>query len=424
MDFNKILARIQNMLMRPKTTWPTVAAEPTTVADLYKSWIVWLAAIPAVFGFIKGSFIGYGSVFGVTMRVPVGAGLRSMIIGYIFSLVGIYLMALIIDALAPTFSGQKNRVQALKTVAYAGTAAWVASIAGIVPWLGFLIVLAGGIYSIYLLYIGLPHTMACPPEKATGYTVVSIIIAIVLFWILGALVAGISGTGNYMKGKALSSSTSSRDSSVTFDGDSRLGRLMAAADEMERSSRKPKSKRKGRDEDDSTDSAAEAMGMLGAMLGGGDAKVEALPPAMLREFLPERIRGYERTEVSAERQGMMGVQVSEATGKYRSDDGKTIEVEIKDLGGVKGLMALAGFAGESERETSTGFERSYSKNGEMIKEKWNSQSSRGEFSMTVGKRFSVSANGQADSFKELQAIVASLDLKRLEKLKNQGVEKG
>lgn len=423
MDFNKILVRIQNMLMRPKTTWPTVAAESTTVAELYKSWIVWLAAIPAVFGFIKNSLIGY-SVFGMTVRVPVGAGLRSLVIGYILSLVVIYLVALIIDALAPTFSAQKNRVQALKTVAYAGTAAWVASIAGIVPWLGALIMLAGAIYSIYLLYTGLPHTMGCPPEKAAGYTAVTIIIAVLLSWIVGLLVAGISGTSGYMKGKAFQTSTSSRDRSVTFDESSTMGRIMAAAEEMERKASRSSDKRKQRDADDAVDSAAEAMGMLGAMLGGGDAKVEALPPATLREFLPERIGRYERTEVSAERQGMMGVQVSEATAKYRSEDGRSIQVEIKDLAGVKGLMAMAGFAGESERETNTGFERSYSKNGEMIKEKWNSESQRGEFSMTVGKRFSVSASGQADSFKELQAVVGSLDLKRLEKMRNEGVEKG
>ena len=57
---------------------------------------------------------------------------------YALSLVGIFILALIVDALAPTFGGQKSQVQALKTVAYAYTASWIASIIGIVPGLGLL----------------------------------------------------------------------------------------------------------------------------------------------------------------------------------------------------------------------------------------------------------------------------------------------
>src|SRR3546814_17975909 len=76
---------------------------------------------------------------------------------------------------------------------YAWTAAWVAGIATIVPWLGWLVVLAGGIYSIYMLYLVLPHTMKCPPEKAAGYTVVTAIIAVVLSWVMALLIAATTG---------------------------------------------------------------------------------------------------------------------------------------------------------------------------------------------------------------------------------------
>src|SRR3546814_18930124 len=97
----------------------------------------------------------------------------------------LYVVALIINALAPTFGGRKDQLQAVKVIGYAWTAAWVAGIAAIVPWPGWLVVLAGGIYSIYLLYLGLPHTMKCPPEKAAGYTVVPPTTAVVLGWVWG-----------------------------------------------------------------------------------------------------------------------------------------------------------------------------------------------------------------------------------------------
>src|SRR3546814_72192 len=124
--------------------------------------------------------------------------------------------------------------QALKTVAYAWTASWVAGIAVIVPWLGWLIAVAGAVYAIYLLYLGLPHTMKCPPEKAGGYTAVSVIIAIVLSWIVGAIIAGVIGTAA-MTGAAMSGSNSSDN--VTIDGNSALGKLAAMGQRAEQASK-------------------------------------------------------------------------------------------------------------------------------------------------------------------------------------------
>lgn len=187
MDFNRMINRIRALLIRPKAEWPLIAEEPTTVADLYKNYIIWLAAIPALVGFIKGSLINY-RMLGFAGMPPGSISIMGAVVGYLLALALVYVMALIIDALAPTFQGQRDRVQALKTIAYALTAAWVASIANLLPWLGPLIALAGIIYSIYLLYTGLPHTMRCPPEKTVTYTIVIIVIAFLLGLILDAVV--------------------------------------------------------------------------------------------------------------------------------------------------------------------------------------------------------------------------------------------
>ena len=131
MDFNKLIARVKAILTTPKTEWPIIAAEPATVADLYKNYIVFLAAVPAICQFIKGSLIGYG-MFGIQYRTPVGMGIDRHDRRYALTLALVYVVALIVDALAPTFGGQKNQVQALKTVAYAWTASWVAGIGALI----------------------------------------------------------------------------------------------------------------------------------------------------------------------------------------------------------------------------------------------------------------------------------------------------
>src|SRR5690606_1344452 len=110
MDFNKLIARVKAILATPKTEWPVIGAEPATVADLYKNYIVWLAAIPAIVGFVKGSLIGY-SALGITVRTPIGAGITSMIVSYVLSLVLIFVVALVVDALATNFGGLKSQVQ-------------------------------------------------------------------------------------------------------------------------------------------------------------------------------------------------------------------------------------------------------------------------------------------------------------------------
>src|SRR5690606_37463448 len=134
--------------------------------------------------------------------------------------------------LAPTFGGQKDRTQALKSVAYSYTAAWVAGIALIVPALGWLVAQAGAIYGIYLLYLGLPHTMKCPPDQAAGYTAVSIIAAIMLYFVVAASAASVAGVGFGVGAGAYSSSNEK------YDKDSPLGKLEEWGKSVEEASKK------------------------------------------------------------------------------------------------------------------------------------------------------------------------------------------
>ncbi len=80
MDFNKLFARVKGILLTPKTEWPAIASEPTTVADLYKGYIIWLAAIPPLFSFL------------LTARFAPGFALSQLIIQYALSLAMIYVV--------------------------------------------------------------------------------------------------------------------------------------------------------------------------------------------------------------------------------------------------------------------------------------------------------------------------------------------
>jgi len=178
-----IVRRVQDILLKPRETWPTIASEPGDVASLYKNYLLILAAIPPLAGFIGMSLIGFGFI-----RIPLMFGLSSMVAQYVLTLVMVYVLALVVDALAPTFGGMRDKLRALKLVVYGSTAAMVGGIFSLLPALSILGLVAA-LYSIYLFYLGLPVLMRCPQDKAVAYTAVVGVISIVAGLVVGALAA-------------------------------------------------------------------------------------------------------------------------------------------------------------------------------------------------------------------------------------------
>lgn len=133
MDFNRLIERARNIVLTPNSEWPVIAAETTTTRQLYTDYILILATIPALAGFIKASIFGIGMPFVGTVRLGFATGFTQMVLQYALALVLVFVLALIIDALAPSFGGQKSQSQALKTAAYAATAGWVAGAFVILP---------------------------------------------------------------------------------------------------------------------------------------------------------------------------------------------------------------------------------------------------------------------------------------------------
>jgi hypothetical protein len=178
-----IVDRIKKILLQPKMEWEIIAAETTTTSELYRNYIMPLAAIGLVASIIGMSVIGISMPFTGTFRIPITNSIGSAVVQYIFGLIGVYILALIIDLLAPKFAGEKNMNQALKLAAYSYTAGWLSGIFVVIPTLSILMIL--GLYSLYLLYIGIPILMKAPKEKSLGYTVAVVIAAIIIFMIIG-----------------------------------------------------------------------------------------------------------------------------------------------------------------------------------------------------------------------------------------------
>jgi hypothetical protein len=182
-----LVDRVKRMLLTPDEEWQVIDAEPTTAAELYKGYIMPLAAIGPLAATLGWLIFGYRG----SLASGLGPVLTWAAVSFLMTLGGVYVLALIIDALAPNFDATRDQLQALKVAAYASTASWLAGIFGLVPalrWLGLL-----GLYSLYLLYLGLPRLMRAPEDKALGYTVLVIFAAIILFLVIGLVAATFLG---------------------------------------------------------------------------------------------------------------------------------------------------------------------------------------------------------------------------------------
>lgn len=187
-----IQSRAKKILTTPGTEWRVIAQESANVGGLMREYAAPLAAIPAVCQFIGLGLVGMALPFLGTVRVGIGRGLATAVVSWVMALVGVFLAAVIVDRLAPTFKSQSTQAQALKLVMYAYTPVWVAGVLNLVPALAVLILLAA-LYAVYLFYIGLPVLLKTPSDQVIPYMAVSALVIIVVSIVLGASAAVITG---------------------------------------------------------------------------------------------------------------------------------------------------------------------------------------------------------------------------------------
>ena len=382
-DRAALLQRVLDILMRPRDTWLQINAEDGNPGRIYLGYLVFLAAIPAVAGFIGYSLVGVGA-FGISVRVPVVQGLVSMVVGYVLSLAMVYVLALIANMLAPRFQAQQDMGSAFKLVAYASTAGMLGGVFSILPSLAMLGLLAA-LYSVYLIYSGIPVLMKAPQEKAVGYTAALVVCGILAGIVVGLATSlvtpGARGLGAGMAGMGDTGSVAMKVPGTDIKIDT--GRLEEASRKMEEAQAKG----------DTQAAAKAATEMMGAALGGKGG--EPFAPKLLRDTLPERVGDLPRTAIEARSESAMGMQFTHVSAQYTHED-KELEIQIQDLGAVPALrMAMAGWATTTaESENADEVERIYRQGDTTIKESYRKDGSSSDVALMLPNGVMVQAYGR------------------------------
>jgi hypothetical protein len=437
-----LLSRLKNIVLSPKTEWTVIAPEPTTVPQLYVGYVVPLALLAALMGFLRMSVLGVNLGVGTSFRMPISGGLTYTLTMFVSALFGVFFMGLIISVLAPTFAGTKDQRQALKVAAYSLTPAILSSVLALSPILPTLLQLLAGLYGIYVLYLGLPALMQSPKEKAFGYTA-SVVICTILVGIVFAVLSTFAHVGGARQGffgataaDRAAEQAAARDRGAAVVGnvlgnalgtDSKgkanlsaaLANLAAAAPPAGVS---PAPTEAAQNAQSSVSAASGLLTALGGAI-GGPHRVDTVDFKTLKGMLPVSLTGMTRTWAEGGNQAAIGVRTSSAKADYTGNNGAAVHIEIADMSGVSGLIDLAGgLIQNTTSESDGGFERDVLIGGRTVHEKYDARNKHGDLSIILEKRFSVDISGNNIDMGSLEQSLSQIDLARLESMKDAGAQ--
>jgi Yip1 domain len=388
----RLVERIKNILLRPKTEWPIIAAEPASVGSIYSAYVVYVAAVPVLCALIGGVVVGH-QFAGLTERVSFFGAIWTAALQYAFQLGGVYVFALIIDALAPRFEGTSDKVRAFKLAAYSATASWLAGVFALVPALSFLSIV--GVYSLYLLYTGVPVLMRVPERKALPFTATIVGIGIVLTIVAGLLLAAFT--------PALGPAPEERGGGkAALPGGDAVGMstLEEATKRLEYITKQ-----------------LEASQQTEVDGNGSTSSPRPVEPEDLKGLLPDELAGgYRRDQVSTSSGGAGTFSIVTARAQYTKDDA-TIDLTLSDIGAVGALASLGTiFGAHAKEETETSYSTFGEVDGRMTAESYNRETGSGSYTVLVGERILVEAKGDRASMTELKESVNAVGTAPLEAL--------
>lgn len=150
---------------------------------------------------------------------------------------------------------------------------------------------------------------------------------------------------------------------------------------------------------------SDVLGNIGALNGSASSELE-------QRF--KRMDPYERTSVGSTTMAATGVeQGSSIKADYQWGE-RTLKVELVDMAAMGAIAGIGSALGiQSETETEDGFLRVYSMGDRMIMEKWSESRLNGSYAVTFADRFTLTVEGDSDSFGTIESAAGQIDIDRI-----------
>ncbi len=162
---------------------------------------------------------------------------------------------------------------------------------------------------------------------------------------------------------------------------------------------------------DAAKKAADAAKEASEMKPVDPVRFDALIP-----LLPAAPAGFTAEEPRGESNAAMGFKTSQAERSYAKGD-QHLHVKILDGAYNSFLYAGVTMAAQFSHESTEGFEKGVTIDGNPGIEKWNKGSKRGELTVVVGKRYLVTVEASPAEPDFARSVYATIDTAKLASLK-------
>ncbi len=225
-DFKRTLELIKGAVFDPQPTWDGYLPD----ADDWKKTAVLLTG-PLIVGSGVLAFI-LDRIFPNQMAFIPDTSLLDMLKGIIMGAVGAVIIAFIFAFLAGLFKGKNSFPRALAATSLAFVPGYFGSALVHLPWIGWLLSMALGIYGLVLLWRILPGYLEVPGTSRVGHYILSLAACIAVFVIMG-LVFGAGMAGSRATDFAIDGRSDAGNSAAPaiFGGLERQGRIIDSADQ-------------------------------------------------------------------------------------------------------------------------------------------------------------------------------------------------
>jgi len=178
----KTLEHMVGFIAHPNRTWDEIRAEQVTEARVIRTFVIYIATIPAISGLLGSLFIHF----------PLVESLKWAVTFYLVAIVAIWFTARGLHWLAGQFRCESDRVQFLKLTSGAFAAIFIGFLFFIIPALNGLSILC--VYGFYVFWIGFPRLIHCPEEAKFTFAIISLVVLALVLASMFLLSAVISQT--------------------------------------------------------------------------------------------------------------------------------------------------------------------------------------------------------------------------------------